>query len=883
MFPIHQKIPLWLLSIVTIILTLSSNLFWQKDYIVTANSFFREDISHTIAKEKQDSSSSNEGNLLQKGKQLYDTGEYIQAAIVLEKAAENYQNLGKPIELAVVLSNLCLVYQELGDWQKARKSIAKGLEILELNNTPKSINIIAQSLDIQGKLLLAIGNPEAALNSWEKSGRIYLQLGDITAEIGSRIARAKALQDLGFYHRAVKILTEVESEIKKLPDDYLKIVGLRSLGDALQSIGENDRALEFLQQSLDIANKSYANLALKESKSIEREIGIIYLSLGNTYRVDRNFDAALNNYQQVINSSAATTTKFKARLNSFTLAVERQQITTAASLLTELKQDFATLPANRSIVYGKLDLALTLIDNNRLELWQQINPKELTIAAISDAKEMRDKRTEAYGLGTLGKYYEREQNFTEALKFTQEAIILSCSIDAKDILYLWQWQLGRIYKTEGKIELASAAYDTAIDNLKSLRQDLVAVDREVQFNFRDRVEPIYRQAVELLFLDRIDESKLDKARRLIEALQLAELDNFFREACLDDRPVILDEIVDRDNLTTAIIYPIILENSLEVIVKLSQRPLSHYKTELPRREIEETLTRLQAIITEPDRNKETRLLSEKIYNWTIAPFADELQQSGVRDLIFIPDSSFRNLPFASLYDGKQYLIEKYATAVNPALQLLTANNSKITEYKALVAGLTEPPPAYDRFPPLPEVKSELDAISSVGITATELIDSTFTSDSLAASIKQSSYQVVHLATHGQFSSQANDTFILAADGPIDAVELEKLLQSRDRNLKAPIELLVLSACETAEGDNRAALGLAGMAVKAGAKSTLASLWQIDDRSTAILIGEFYRELVAGGVSKAEALRRAQINLIQNYPDYNRPMYWAAYVLVGSWL
>jgi CHAT domain-containing protein len=416
-----------------------------------------------------------------------------------------------------------------------------------------------------------------------------------------------------------------------------------------------------------------------------------------------------------------------------------------------------------------------------------------------------------------------------------------------------------------------------------LRQDLVAVDREVQFNFRDRVEPIYRQAVELLFLDRIDESKLDKARRLIEALQLAELDNFFREACLDDRPVILDEIVDRDNLTTAIIYPIILENSLEVIVKLSQRPLSHYKTELPRREIEETLTRLQAIITEPDRNKETRLLSEKIYNWTIAPFADELQQSGVRDLIFIPDSSFRNLPFASLYDGKQYLIEKYATAVNPALQLLTANNSKITEYKALVAGLTEPPPAYDRFPPLPEVKSELDAISSVGITATELIDSTFTSDSLAASIKQSSYQVVHLATHGQFSSQANDTFILAADGPIDAVELEKLLQSRDRNLKAPIELLVLSACETAEGDNRAALGLAGMAVKAGAKSTLASLWQIDDRSTAILIGEFYRELVAGGVSKAEALRRAQINLIQNYPDYNRPMYWAAYVLVGSWL
>jgi CHAT domain-containing protein/lipopolysaccharide biosynthesis regulator YciM len=882
MSSIHQKLFFWLLSIVTIVLILSSNFFWQKD-VVVANSFFRKDISHAIAREKQDLSSSNEEKLLQTGKQLYEAGEYTQAIIVLEKAAKNYQNLGKPIELAVVLSNLCLVYQELGNWQKARESIAKSLEILERNNTPKTVKVIAQSLDIQGKLFLTVGVPEAALNSWEKSGKIYLQLGDVTAEIGNRINIAQALQDLGFYRRAVKILTEVEDELKQLPDGHLKIVGFRAIGDALQSIGEKDRALEFIQQSLDIANKDRDDLPLEERRAIEREIGIVYLSLGNVYRADRNFDAALDSYQQVINSPSTKTAKFKARLNSFTLAVEKQQIITAASLLTEIKQDFATLPANRSIVYGKLDLALILIDNNRLELWQQISPKELTIAAIVDAKKMGDKRTEAYGLGTLGKFYEREQNLSEALKFTEEAIILARSIDANDIVYIWQWQLGRIYKAESKIELAIAAYDVAIDNLQSLRQDLVAVDREVQFNFRDRVEPIYRQAVELLFLDPINEDKLDKARRLIESLQLAELDNFFREACLDDRPVMLDEIVDRDNPTTAIIYPIILENSLEVIVKLPQRPLNHYKTELPHQEIEKTLTRLQAIITEPDRNKETRLLSEKIYNWTIAPFADELRQSGVRDLIFIPDSAFRNLPFASLYDGKQYLIEKYATAINPALQLLTANTPKIAEYKALVAGLTEPPPAYDRFPPLPEVKSELDAISSVGITATELIDSTFTSNSLADNIKQSSYQVVHLATHGQFSSQANETFILAADGPIDALELEKLLQSRDRNLTAPIELLVLSACETAEGDNRAALGLAGMAVKAGAKSTLASLWQIDDRSTAILIGEFYRELVNGRVSKAEALRRAQINLIQNYPDYNRPMHWAAYVLVGSWL
>jgi CHAT domain-containing protein len=139
-----------------------------------------------------------------------------------------------------------------------------------------------------------------------------------------------------------------------------------------------------------------------------------------------------------------------------------------------------------------------------------------------------------------------------------------------------------------------------------------------------------------------------------------------------------------------------------------------------------------------------------------------------------------------------------------------------------------------------------------------------------------------LATHGQFSSDASETFVLAWDKPINLNELSELLRSREQLNPAAIELLVLSACQTATGDQRAALGLAGVAVRAGARSTLASLWNLNDESAALLTSLFYQELVKGTLNKAEALRQAQLALLRDR-DYRHPVHWAPYVLVGNWL
>jgi len=233
---------------------------------------------------------------------------------------------------------------------------------------------------------------------------------------------------------------------------------------------------------------------------------------------------------------------------------------------------------------------------------------------------------------------------------------------------------------------------------------------------------------------------------------------------------------------------------------------------------------------------------------------------------------------AALYDGQQYLVQKYAIALTPGLQLLSPRSLERGQLKALTAGLSE---ARQGFSALNNVALELNQIKSE-VSSTVLLNQKFTSTTFQKEINSAPFPVVHLATHGQFSSKADETFILTWDGRINVNQLDNLIRIRDQGRPNVIELLVLSACQTAAGDKRAALGLAGVAVRAGARSTLASLWNLDDESTALLMSQFYRELANKQLTKAEALRQSQLALLKN-SNYQRPMFWAPYVLVGNWL
>jgi len=236
----------------------------------------------------------------------------------------------------------------------------------------------------------------------------------------------------------------------------------------------------------------------------------------------------------------------------------------------------------------------------------------------------------------LGKVYEQTTQWSNAQKLTQQALILAQAINAPDISYRWQWQLGRILKAQGDTTGAIASYTEAIDNLKSLRNNLVGINPDIQFSYREQVEPIYRQLVDLLLQQEPTQPKLAQARNVIESLQLAELNNFFRVACLEDKVIDLDELVDKQDPTAAVIYPIILPDRLEVIVKLPEQKLRHYKTAIAQDEVEKLLEGLRRNLIEPEALLETQSSSKQVYDWLIRPVELDLK-SKVKTLVFVLD------------------------------------------------------------------------------------------------------------------------------------------------------------------------------------------------------------------------------------------------------
>lgn len=835
----------------------------------------------------------NTSTQLEQGRILYEAGRFTEAAALWQQAAQGYQAQGDNpngmpsdrLKAALSLSYLSLAYQELGQWPDAQKAISQSLELLTNNKQPTTNHklILAQALNTQGSLQLAMGQTETALNTWKQAAIAYSDAGDEAGRLGSQINQAQALQTLGLYRQAQTTLEQLNEKLQAQPDSLLKAKGLRSLGVALQVVGDLQKSQEVLEQSLAIAQRFDSS----------PDTSAILFSLGNTARALQDYQKAFELYYKAAERATTPITKLEAQLNQLSLSVQTKKWEVAQALLSQIQSNLINLPPSRAAVYAQVNFAESLMERRRISPSEPSEIAQLLAKAIEQAKMLKDSRAESYALGELGRLYEQTQQWSDAQNLTQEALSLAQAINADHIAYRWQWQLGRILKQQGNLTAAVAAYTEAVNTLQSLRSDLVAINSDVQFTFRESVELVYRELVRLLLESPppssslklgpyregeqegvVSQQNLEKARKVIESLQLAELDNFFREACLKTKP----EQIDQVDPTAAVIYPIILPDRLAVILSLPRQPLRYYQTQLPQTQVESILEQLLQSINPAFSNKQRLRLSQQIYDWLIRPAEVQLAESGVKTLVFVPDGSLRSLPMAALHDGQHYLVEKYSIALSQGLQLLQPRSLIRKRLKVLLGGLTE---ARQGFSALPAVESELNQIASE-VRSKVLLNQKFIKTTLEDQIYAESFPVIHLATHAQFSSNAENTFLLTWDGRINVKDLDRLLRARERENTNPIELLVLSACQTAVGDKRAALGLAGLAVRSGTRSTLATLWSVRDQSTAELMAEFYLELTKTEANKAEALRQAQLALLKK-PKYEHPFYWAAFILVGNWL
>lgn len=842
-------------------------------------------------------------SLVQLGKKNYHSGKYSEGLKFLQKAQNIYGSRGNLLNQAQVLNWISLTYQQLGDLQKAETAIDKSLSLLEV--VPKdSQKVRAQVLNTQGRLQFITGKAQTALDTWKQAQALYKQTGDEVGVIGSQINQVEAMQSIGLYNRAQSLFRDIRSNLNQQSDSSIKIAGLRNLGSILRQTGNFQESRDVLLQALLFASK----------QEFSHDKSAILLSLGNTARFQKDSKAALDFYQRVQKiSNTSPMIRIQAQLNQLSLLRENKLWKDAEILSQQIPEPLASLSVSRAAIFAQIKLAKNLVclqqknstcsfanerenqissDRKSLEkkidnssLKQEIN---LLNTAYKKSKELQDKRTESYVLGNLGKIYESNLQYYQGLNYTKQALKISQEIQAADLNYQWFWQQGRLLNKQKNPEESTTAYLAAIDTLRDIRRDLVSLNPDIRFNFRDEVEPVYRQTVNLLLQPGenkiVSQKNLNQARNIIESLQLAELDNFFRAACIQPK-VEIDQIIDTKNATAAVIYPILLEKQLKIILKLPQQEsLQHYTIPITQKEVEKTVTQLRESLIDVTATSQVKKHSQQLYNWLIQPLEKDLitSESEIKTLVFVLDGELRNIPMAVLYNRpeKKYLMEKYNIALTPGLQLVEPKPLQQVKLRALIAGVEEKRSVEGKeFPSLPNLFQEVSKVKSAVSQSQELLNQKFTKTNLTKQIKSLPFSIIHLATHGQFSSNPDNTFILTWDKLIKARELDNLLKVNDTDNSANIELLVLSACKTAQGDKRAALGLAGVALRAGARSTLATLWTVDDESTSNLMSYFYQEL-SNGVSKAEALHKAQLKVFEKE---KRPYFWAPYILVGNWL
>ncbi len=808
------------------------------------------------------------------GSNLYTSGQYRAAITTWQQALQLYQTQRNTWGQARILSNLALTYQKIGQGLEASQAMGSSLDLLpDVVDVPTiQLPSYAQILTNQGNFQLNQGQAEEALLHWQQAEEIYQQIDNVTGVVQSQLNQSQALYDLGFYRRAVDRLVGVRDTLTNQPESELHVITLRRLGNLLRVVGQLEQSRQTLGQSLTIA----------QALQLPDEIGETLISLGKTAQAQQDLTAAEGYYQQAAQLSLPPETQLRSQLAQLGLWVTTGQEEQARSLGKTIMGQLEDLPISHTTIYGQVNLV-----HNLTKLYQEYTGTsapdwtslaQIAAKAIQQARLIDDQRVESYALGQLGNVYEQAKQWDEAIDLTRQALNLAQTLNASDIAYRWQWQLGRILKHQGMREDAIASYTNSVNILKTLRGDLVATSSDLQFSFKESIEPIYRGLVDLLLQSEpgqpINENDLEKARDVIESLQLAELDDFFKEACMDVQPIQIDKIDSQ----AAIFYPILLEDRLEVILRLPNRPLYSYSTPVSKAEIESLTQQLRETLV--IRSRRNYLApSQQLYDWLIRPVAMDLKNSGVSTLVFVPDKPLQVVPMGALHDGEHFLIEDYNVALTPGLKLISPQPIPREHIQILAAGLTE---GRQGFAPLGHVASEMDAIRATIPQGEVLLNQAFTRDSLKKELQSSSFPIVHIATHGQFSSAAKDTFILSWDNRINVTELDQALQTNALNGDTAIELLVLSACETAKGDKKAALGIAGTAVRAGARSTLATLWSVNDEATAKLIGHFYKALIDSDVTRAEALRQAQLKLLQD-PLYRHPIYWSPYILLGNWL
>jgi filamentous hemagglutinin family protein len=783
------------------------------------------------------------------------------------------------VDATSLLRQQCAVHDSRFVVQTRRGQMPSPEEMLlafddvDRSTTPDLQLVAASGSLLDGESMLRNGRDEDAAATFRGLATSAIVARDAGAGADALRGLGQSLQARGLFADSLTPLRSALSIAESIDDRGRVSAALVNLGNAQLAIGDTAAASDSLTRAVVLAQ------LVDDTPLLATAVNAV----GNKFVSIADFESALASFEKsvaIARRAGDPHVELLALANAARTALRLSLPERAQDLMEEARASVYGLPTTPDKVqllvhlgrsYAELSAAAAeLREPSLLAAFEALSTAEALSRTMPD-----QQRARSYALGNLAALYEREQRVPEALYLNAQALAAADQAGAADASYRWSWQEGRLEWSQGHVDAAIKAYRRAVDLLEETRQGGLARYGATNGHFREAIAPVYRDLVDALLRASEMASEpaaagllLEEARQTMEQLQAAELRDYFHDECAAES----QDVFQAHWPATAVVYPIVLADRLELLVSLPDG-IEHHQVAVSAEDLTREALAFRQQLEERAPARRYQATARRLYEWLVAPYAESLAAAGVETLVFVPDGALRSIPVSALYDGTSFLVERFATVRAASLALADPRPLQASHH-ALLAGLSE---SVAGFPRLPHVPEELDSIRAT-YGGRVLLDDSFTLARFESAMADHQPAIVHIASHGRFTGDPGTSFLLTHDGALSMSELEHAVSERS----IPLDLLVLSACQTAAGDDRAALGLAGVSLRAGARSAIGSLWNVSDAATALLFEDFYRKLSEPGSSRGAAMREAQKALLAS-ERFHHPFFWSGFLLINSWL
>jgi len=804
----------------------------------------------------------------------YDQGRYEKSRQQYRHALDVYERVYGPGHVCTArsLNGLASACLSLGEYSAALVYYTHSLVLYKELYGEKDA-VIAGCLVNVAEVYTLLGNPVKAeallVQSLETamaiSGESHSQLVTILNNLAKVAAnQGEYARAEHFYERALALL-----EKTKNPDNRLKAAVLNNLAGICFSQGDDDRAKQLYERALEIDQKVLARG--------HPAVGIRLNNLAEIYGKAGNDARALDLYAQALGI---------ARERNFLELAWRVQFNLACLLDGQEKETAAVYFAKKAVnTLQAMRLGIRDIDRklqrsflkDKFHVYRFLADLLIDAGRLQEAQQVLDLQKEEEYFDFIRRNAAKDSRLSltpeeERLEVRYQEINRKIAALGREMAGLEQKQ-ARGLSADERVRY------------RRLAADLAVARKAFTKSFSEILKELGDVAIER-YAD-IREKRIEKPGKLQQAIR-----GFGHGAVA--------------------VHYLICENKLRMILTTGEIQLVR-DAGISEKALNRKIMNYRKVLQRPRLSPFP--LAEELYDIVIRPIEKDLAQARAKTLMLCLDGALRYLPVGALYDGRRYLTEKYSIAVYTAAAGLSVEKAGSSPWKVAGFGLSR---GINGLDPLKGVEAELEGIIVRGendpdgvVPGVIYLNENFTYRRIGSALAQN-YPVLHLASHFELNpGRAENSYLVLGDG----TELSLARIREDRHDFSGVEMISLSACNTAVGTpgaNGSEIESFGALVQnKGAKSVLATLWPVSDKSTGGFMKNLYRLHEAGeGLSKSAALRAAQLCFIYGgekagsgtrktglkadmhsklvfTPDrkapYAHPYYWAPFVLMGNWM